>query len=186
MKRKEMQSLAMEAARLSLADKTSIQDIADKMGISRSSISVARLILEFGSSSDIDAASSGRIGLRTLASRIRMLIPQPQRDELKTRTGVWTDSRREKLGEEAILWGKLGPALRGLTELPRPYDMIEVITRNAMREDATNQHLEIAAKWMEEFTNEWRKYRQGKSTGDLVDTGGSNPIAGTQHTEQAA
>lgn len=140
--------------------------IAKKFGVSRSAITTAKLILEFGTADEINAAEGAKVGLRTMADTIRDRLTPEQRHEYQARryvAPVWTPERRGNHSDEASFWAKFGPALKTFTEMPNQADLIEnVIKRNSMRVNAVDKYLETAAKWMEEFLNEWRKYKQPK------------------------
>ncbi len=177
---------AIEAARRSLKENRTATELADELKVSRSSVTLARLILEYGTAAELDAASNGDIGLRTLGDTIRERLPPDDRERLKHKTSVYTDARRENIKAQAELWAKLNSALKNLSNLPQPIDVIGVVKSNAMRENAVNAQIDIVAKWMEEFANEWTRYQQAKSEGHTSDPGNGNPTAGSQHPEQAA
>lgn len=173
----------MNAARSSLKEGVPAQKAADDADVSRSSVTAARLILEFGSEDDIASVEFGKVGFRTLALKIHDTLTEEMRASLKRRAGLWTMDRREKLSGEAELWARFSPALRHLTELPKPADIVSVVKSNVMREAVVDQHISAALSWLTEFSNGWTKYKQNRNSS--VDTRTGGDVAGTQHTEPA-
>ena len=177
---------ALQAARDSFAGKGNISDLVKAVGVSRSTGTGAKTVVEFGTQEEIKAVEEGLVGVRTMGETIRKRLAPEVRAEVKRRTGKRNSVILDNWKLDATLWAKLGPSLRNLNSLPSPADMIELISRNQMRETAINNNLNQAVKWLEEFTHEWAKYQLAKSANHLANSGGSDTAAGTQHPEQAA
>lgn len=156
---------ALEAAELSLKDSgVHATAAAAQFGVSRSSVTQARTVLEFGSPQDIADARSGKIGVRTLADKIRKDLPPETKGELRKRAGkTLTANHLVALATDKLLWAKLGPALRTFSELPHPKELISVVKGNNGRKRIINLYLHNATNWIEEFTNEWKRSQEGAS-----------------------
>lgn len=186
MKRKEVAMVAIAAAKAVVAGKASITEAALQNNVSRDVVSEAKLILSYGSVEEIKAVETGASSITPIAAKIRRALPAETREAYRKRhvNGIYTEDRRANLHAKAILWAKLGPALRGLTELPLPSDMVKVVKGNGIREGSVNQYLNTATKWLEEFNHEWNKTSINED--DTVDAGGSNATSGSQHPEPTA
>jgi len=152
---------AITAAELTFKGNTTVDEAAKEFNISRGSVRDARLILNYGSSADIDAAKAGS-GLVPLSKKIRKNLTPSQIEELKRRSGTITDKRRENIQTNAAIWSKFRPMLSGLTQLPSPEDMVKLVASNSSREATVNNHLNAATKWLEEFNNAWTEFHRNK------------------------
>lgn len=157
----EVALAAFMAARISLEKQIPATTLARQMNIDRSSVTVARLIVTFGTTEEINAAEHAKVGLRVMADKIRARMSPEQRSGWQNQAPVFSDERREASKDDGTLWHKLRPAIVGLTELPTPKDMVALIKRNHLREATTRQNLASAFKWMEEFVNEWNTANDG-------------------------
>lgn len=155
---------ALEAAELSFKTGIHATAAAKSLGTSRSATTVARVILEFGSDQDREDAYSGKLGLRTLADKIRKNLPPEIREGIKKRTGgALSEGHLYMLRTDKVLWAKFGLALRNLSELPHPRELILVVNSNRQRKRAVRMLLHNAASWIEEFTNEWERSQKSPS-----------------------
>lgn len=178
---------AINAARRVIADPNlSTTDVAKEAGLSRGVVGQARLILERGTAQQLADALEGKVGISHTFNDIRAKLNQNDLTKLRTRGPVWTPHRRENLLGEASLWGKLGPALRGLSELPNPHDVIAVVRKNAVREAAVVAHLDAASQWMEEFANAWHRLKGSSAPKDPANAGNGDAASGAQHAKPAA
>jgi len=164
---------ALAAAELSFKTGMHATAAAKSLGASRSAVTLARLIIEFGSDQDREDAHSGTIGLRTLGDKIRKHLPLEVKKELKNRTGgSLSEGHLHNLKTEKNLWHKMRAVLENLSELPHPKEMIPVVRRNNMRARAVRIYLDNATKWIEDFNNEWKRSEEGTSN-----AGGSGKAA---------
>ena len=156
---------ALEAAELSIKDSgVHATAAAAQFGVSRSSVTQGRTVLEFGTPQDIADVRNGKIGVRTLADRIRKNLPPETKEELRKRVGkTLTANHLVALATDKLLWAKLGPALRTLSELPHPKELISVVKGNNGRKKIINMYLRNATNWIEEFTNEWERSQKSPS-----------------------
>jgi|SRR5712671_4866435 len=155
---------ALEAAELSFKESgLHATAAAAQFGVSRSSVTQARTVLEFGTSQDIEDVRSGKIGVRPLADKIRKKISPEIKEELRKRVGkTLSTNHLVTLATDKALWAKFGPALRTFSELPHPKELIRVVMGNNGRKRVINMHLHNTTKWIEEFTNEWNKSRRSE------------------------
>lgn len=181
---REAAKTALDIASLLAKDPsmTAIEEAAAK-GISRSTIAQAKIILEFGTASELSSALSAEIGLRTLADTIKKRMTPEQRKEFRNRNGARTEKFLNQLRAKADLWSTLGPALRTLAELPNANELVPMIRSNSSRIKSVDQYLGTAAKWMEEFANAWAAFKPSNNNSDA---GNGDGDAGTQHPKSAA
>jgi hypothetical protein len=164
---------ALEAAELSLKGEGHVTALAKRLNVGRATTTQARIILEFGSEQDIADARSGAKGLRPLADEIRKTFSEETKEKLRKRTGgALSPNHKSLLRTDQALWAKLGAALRNLSELPKPKELIHVVRHNGTRILTVRQRLLNAANWIEEFNNEWKRSEEGTSN-----TGGGSEAA---------
>jgi hypothetical protein len=177
---------AFRAAQESLEKKIPATELSKKNHTSRSTVTQARLILQFGTQEEIDAVRSGRIGARPVANAIRQRLAPEVREQFKNNHGIFTDTRREVHKTEAQLWQGFGPHMKAFTELPHPSEMVRIALRNSERKKYVNNHLQAAIKYMEEFSNEWTRLTGQQHGNHSANPGRSEPAVGTQHPEPAS
>lgn len=149
---------ALEAAELSFKTGMHASAAAKTLKVSRSSVTVARVVLEFGNDLDREDAYAGKVGLRTIADRIRKGLSPEVKEELRRRTGgTLSEGRIHHLKTDSNLWTKLGQALRSISELPHPKELIAVVNGNSTRKRFVRANLHNVAKWIEDFNNEWNR-----------------------------
>lgn len=178
---------AIDVARKAIADpNTPATEIAEKNGVTRHSILHARVLLERGTAQELMEVTAGNMGLSIAYKAIKERMSPEEREKLKKRHAPTGAKAREKYSGEAAIWVKLGPALRGLSELPDPQDVIKVIMSHAAREATVNRHVNNATRWMEEFTNAWNKRKGTSAPEDAANAGNGNAASGAQHAKSAA
>lgn len=181
----------LDAARLSFKVNEPASDIAKKFGVSRSSISVARLIVEFGTEEQLEIVSSGQVGFRTMGDIIRKSLPPEVRAKVQGKAGVWTEARRQNQHSDSEIWQKLIGAISALKGLPKPEDVVRVVTKNGVRKITLENNLDAALNWIKDFEHEWNIFQRELSEKreqpqkDTSDTGDGSPIAEPQSIEQA-
>jgi hypothetical protein len=188
MNRKETAVAAIAAAKRSIEEKINIATLVKETGISKTTLSLARIIAEFGTPENIEDANSAKIGIRILGTKISKALSPEIKKQLHGRQGFdpMSDEHLKKLQTDAELWSKLKPALNSLVGFPRPQDVVESIRGNHMREMVVNQQLTPALNWLRELEHEWAKYQQAKSGENLTDAGAGDTTIRTQHTKSAA
>lgn len=176
---------AFDAAKSSINGPRPLTELSAEKGISRSYASSAKIILEYGTAQNLADALANKIGLRTLATQIKAGLTDDQRKALKAkRNGPKPTSHVEALKADADLWNKFKPALVNLSQLPSPKDMLGIVKGNNERKHTVNKHIDVALKWLEDFSNEWTK--PAKLQNNTTDSGGGNPAAGAQHPEPSS
>lgn len=160
--------------------------LADELGVSRTIVTQARIIHEYGTDEEKRLARIGEVGLRPLANKIKERLPPEEREKLRKRQGGLTVEHRKVIETDVDLWSRLNPVLHNLISLPRAQDMLEIVTRNTSREKVVDHLIDSAANWMEEFYNAWTARRLTKSGGGNANSGGSNAASGVQQSEPPA
>lgn len=143
---------AMAGARMALAGK-SLAEAAETVGVNRSSISSAVLVLTFGTEEEIKAIESGALALESTADAVRARTPAAERAKARrnpTQTVLIKDAREV----DASVWGHLREALDAITSLPSPKDTATIVRKNNMRIEHVNRKLLAAIEWIKEFENE--------------------------------
>jgi hypothetical protein len=152
-------------------------------GISRSTVTQARVVLEFGTAAELSQGINAEVGLRTLADTIKKRMTPEQLKSMRSRNSAQSERYRSKVRANADLWGTFGPALLTISRLPDVNDVISIVRSNATRIKAVNANVDAAAKWMEEFSNAWAAF---KSASDSPNAGNGNGDVGTEHPKSAA
>jgi hypothetical protein len=131
---------------------------AKSSGVPRASISCARLVLSQGTDNEIKGVLDAKLGLLSTAKVIRKRASSDALNELRNHKRAWGEdnNRRENHRARTDLWAKLGPALRSISELPDPLDMVKVIKANHARVSTLNEYLPKAMMWLTEFSNVWK------------------------------
>jgi hypothetical protein len=178
--------MALEAGEFTFKEKATTSEAAVKYGLSRTTDQAGRLVINFGSQSDIEAIKEGRIGIATIANKIRQNLSEEDRTSLRKRKNVPQKNRHEALQTSMSLWAEFLPMLRGVTSLPDPKDMVALVRSNNARIKTTDSLLPAATAWLTEFSNEWNKQGESKSRNSDFDSGGSVQTSGSQHVKSAA
>ncbi len=152
-------------------------------GISRSTVTQARILLEYGTASELSSGLSGDVGLRTLADTIKKRLTPEQRKAIRTRNSAPTERYRSKMQANMNMWATFGPALLTLAKLPDVNDLIRTIRSNSTRIKAVDNNIGAASKWMEEFANAWAAIKPVNNT---PDAGNGDGDVGEEHPKSAA
>jgi len=178
-KQAELAQAAIGGAKQWIEDPDATNEgISKALGIAKTTMSHARMILEYGTAIELVEVTSGKVGLGAAAKTIRARLSPEDVKKVKIRKAGWNNQRRKNLQNESVIWVKLGAALSALTELPSPKDVVPLVKKNYMREVTTNQHIYAASNWMEEFVHEWSRYQSAKSAKNTSDSGGSDAASG--------
>lgn len=176
---------AFKAAEAAIAGKRSVTEEAKAAGVSRSAVTEARLVLEFGTDQQKEDALNYRVGIRTIAKAIRKSLPDRERRGRKRNGPKPTDPEYlEGIRTDMELWTRFSVAIKNLSQMPNTLDMLRVLNANSQRKRSAEQYINTATKWLEDFANEWNK--QFNSKNDLTDSGGGNTASGTQYPKSAA
>jgi hypothetical protein len=137
---------------------------AEIMGLkSGTVVDCGRTILRNATSREIAGVEAGEISVTTLARMIRAGLTPAQR----TAEAAFPRSRRGKMPERihrqrlrAEIWRCLKDGVLGLTVLPAPADVAEMIRARPSQAALLDGKLLKAQAWLEEFVHEWTKPRQ--------------------------
>lgn len=177
--------LAINAAKEVIDKKITAQEVSDKSGVSRAAITMARIILEYGSAQDMLNLTSGSIGLKSLADTVKARLTPEQRLIIKKRQGAHSEKHRENMKSDAEMWAKLQPILNNFSSFPKPEDVLRIVRAHRKRRETVAQHIESAANWMEAFYNGWLSTRTKPDNSD-THTGNGDGAPGTQYPKSAA
>jgi hypothetical protein len=174
---------ALKAAQDVYKDKLTTAAAGERYDVEKSSVTDAIVILTYGTTEEKLLAWEGNIPIRKISGPIRrrMSPEEVKAFGFKRRTEMRRDYA--PIPGEIEVYHKLGPALVAMTELPDAAQTVKLLKRNPMRTKVIDARLEIAFKWLTEFTNEWRRAKNVQPKVNTTDTGGSDPVVGTQHTE---
>ena len=145
--------------------KVPLTQVAEEAGLSRGSVNKARVIILYGTEDEIAQFKSGAYGLSDIYRRVKKHMTEEQIKEVLDRrfAGIRSEKFMTVSEQDTALWGDLRPALKSLTSLPSPKEMVGVVLRNRGREGTVNELLETATAWLMEFEHEWVSHqRQSK------------------------
>lgn len=164
----------------------SLDEAATLLGVSRSTVKNARLVLQEGTESEVSAADRGEVGVSTLAHNIRERDPRDRRSDRKDKPQKRTEAlaenhRRKQLN--AQMWGHLRDGLNAIASLPRASDVV-AIARTHDRAGVVDAKLFQSLQWMKDFAHEWSKRNQASAeeeqpANDHPDAGAGERVAGT-------
>ncbi len=152
-------------------------------GISRSTVTQARIVLEYGTAAELSSALGAEVGLRTLADKIKKRMTPDQLNTMRSRNSAQSERYRSKVRANANMWATFGPALLALAKLPDVNDLIRTIRSNSTRIKAVDNNIGAASKWMEEFANAWAAIKPVNNT---PDAGNGDGDVGEEHPKSAA
>lgn len=135
-------------------------EAAELMGVHRTSVQHAKLVLHEGTPEEIEAVKNGSIGVKTVANQIRSRIPEDQRKQMRE-TGISivgkNPQRLQTQAVQAELWRKFRQALEHLTELPLPTEIVSIARNYDKRNNGkvVAKRLSSALQWLTEFRDAW-------------------------------
>lgn len=132
---------------------------AQMLNVSESSVGMAKTVLAKGTPEEISAVERGEIGASTIAREIlKSQSPEKRRkrrDEPMSQRGRNVE-RIQRSQMHAEIWARLSDALIGLTSLPIPSDVVEIIATNQQRSRVVDDRLSRSLNWIKGFENAWR------------------------------
>lgn len=143
---------AFRGARIALAEGIAAKDAAERVGVNRSTLQEAMLVLRYGTAEEIAATEHGDASLRKMRDTVGSRTDVAARRAAQRPAAITRNVKAER-EVEAEIWAKLRSALDALTSLPVPTDVVTVVRRNAMRADACDRMLLNAHNWLEDFIN---------------------------------
>jgi hypothetical protein len=149
---------AMAAARKLLEAKGRFNrdEIAEEFETTASIVSLALVILKFGTEAEIVAADTGHASIRGLYDDICKRVPVEERIKAKT-TATMSANRREQIKNDAQLWKELRHALDLICGMPQPADVVRVARANSARTAMLDRKIIDAYTWLSEFSDAWTK-----------------------------
>jgi hypothetical protein len=134
------------------------QTAAKLMDVHRDTVSAAALVLAEGTADEIAAVDAGRVGVHTVAEKIRDRDPRPRRRNSKgvvrpMTTSVIDFQERQKMNAQVYVAVK--DALNTIVGLPRASDVAAML-RKVNTRGLIDAKLPVAIKWLETFSAEWK------------------------------
>lgn len=134
----------------------SVAEAAQLLNVGERTISDAKVILKLGTPEEIEAVERGDIGVSSLSKELRKgTAPEKRkarRDAPLSQAGN-NPERIQRMQMNADIWAKLSEALIGLTSLPLPSDVAEIINANPARRRVVDEKLARSLQWLKEFEN---------------------------------
>lgn len=131
--------------------KCSASDAAALLSVSAGSVSSARKVLSEASTDEIAAIERGDETVGAVAKGIRAGLPPDRRQKKRDAPlGQRGDNpeRIQRMQVNADIWAKLSDALMGLTSLPLPQDVAEIINANPNRRRIVDERLTRALQYL--------------------------------------
>ena len=145
---------ALNGAQLMIEGNISQSDAAKIAGSARGSVQEAYLVLRYGTAEEIATLKAGTAGMRPIVDAVRQRI-QDEGIDTRTRSPVISKSVSSERAVEAQVWDHLSSALDHINSLPRPEDMVGIVRKNALRNEAVSRKLLAALNWITEFSDAW-------------------------------
>lgn len=135
-----------------------ISDAAELLNVSRSLVHEAKTVLTQGTHEEIEAAEKGEAAVGTLGRQIRASVPKTKRAKIREQSLSHAGKNPERIQRQqmqAEIWAKLSDALSGLSALPLPADVMEIVNNNVNRRRFVDDRLPRAVQWITEFSDAW-------------------------------
>jgi hypothetical protein len=134
------------------------------MGVSLPTMSDARRVRKAATPKEIERIEAGGSGMQALADQLRAGLSPLQREAaaavpLNKRGKSPERIHRQRLRAE--IWRCLRDGLLGLTGLPSPRDVAQMVRMLPGQTVLVDQKLLRAQAWLEEFVDEWTRPSQG-------------------------
>lgn len=147
---------AFAAARLMITDGKSQEEAGEALGVNRTTVGEAMLIMQFGTVEEIAKVEGGQIALRVMRDAI-MARTTPAERAAKRRPPTQTAALKEARRQGVEVWEVLKTGLGAFTSLPSPKETATIVRNNAGRMEHTNRTLLVALTWIQEFSDEITK-----------------------------
>jgi hypothetical protein len=135
------------------------QEAADLLNVGRASVIEAKTVISRGTPEEIAEVEAGEVSVSTLGRQIRAgQAPEKRkirRDAELSQTGK-NPERIQRAQMNAELWARLSDALLGLTSLPLPSDVAEIVAGNVNRRRVVDDRLSRSLQWLKDFDHAWR------------------------------
>lgn len=139
------------------------QEAATLLNVSRDTVVSAKKVLAAATPDEIAAVERGEASAHTIADQIRKgQSPEKRkvrRDAPLSQTGK-NPERLQRQQMNAELWARLSDALLGLTSLPLPSDVAEIVAGNVNRRRVVDERLARSLQWLKDFDHAWRNRDQ--------------------------
>lgn len=163
------------------------KEAQEMMNVSKGTLARARIVLNEGTPEDIEAIEKGEGAVSTIADRIRDVAPRapskskPQKKE--------TSDRRAAKQMRGQLWRTLRDALVNLSSLPKPPDMLPIVSEHD-RGGLVDHRLSTSLQWLKDFSDAYTESdavpEPQEDRHDRTDARNGHSIAGPEQAQPAA
>jgi ParB-like chromosome segregation protein Spo0J len=136
----------------------SLPTAAALLNVDRATVGHAKTVLREGTPEEIQAVEQGSAAVSTIAKQIRSGKP-PEKRRSRNSEVMQTGKNPERIQRaqmNAELWARLSDALLGLTSLPLPSDVAEIVAGNVNRRRVVDDRLSRSLQWLKDFDHAWR------------------------------
>jgi hypothetical protein len=149
---------ALAAARAAMAadGRLNRDEIAQEHDVTPSGVSLALVILRYGTEAEIASIESGERGLRPVYDEIAKRVSTEQRLSTRKATAL-SAVRKQQVKDESAIWKNLKLALDLIGGMPRPADVAGIAKRNTQRTASIDRKIIDAYTWLAEFSDVWTK-----------------------------
>lgn len=137
----------------------SIPEAAKLLNVSKGLVDEAKVVLAKGTPDEVTAVECGEVAASTLGRQIRKSQSPTERKKKRGATLAETGGnvqRIQRMQMHAEIWARLSDALIGLTSLPLPTDVVEIIVANTSRARTVDDRLSRSLQWLKDFEHAWR------------------------------
>lgn len=135
-------------------------EAAELLNIGRATVFAAKKVLAAGTPEEIAAVEEGQAGVNTVARQINGGA-SPERRKARRAADPSQIGRNperiQRMQMQAEIWAKLSDALLGLTSLPLPADVAEIINANPTRRRIVDDKLARSLQWLKDFEHACRR-----------------------------
>lgn len=143
---------AVRAVDLVMTGTATSVEAAKQCGVNLVTVWNVRIILQFGSPEQIASMRAGQATIRSMVKEVRKLVPKKSRTH---NTPAIPKNILARNDLDAQMWTSLGDAIKNLTSLPRPADVVAMVRRNGQRKELVQSKLLDALNWITEFSDAW-------------------------------
>lgn len=136
-----------------------ISTAAKMLNVGKSTVDSARVVLHRGTVEEIAAADAGEVGIDTVARAIRKGAAPEKRKARRAAPLAQAGGNPERIQRQqmhAEIWARLSDGLIGLTSLPLPSDVVEIVAANLTRSRVVDDRLARSLQWLKDFDHAWR------------------------------
>lgn len=134
-------------------------EAAELLNVCPDTVRHARKVLTEGTAEEIAAVDRGEVAASTIAKQIRKGASPEKRKANRKAPLAQAGKNPERIQRaqmKAELWARLSDALIGLTSLPLPADVAEIVGGHPNRTKVVEERLARSLQWLKDFDHAWR------------------------------